>query len=76
MKLIPWTALLSLTTTVHAATLYQQASADYSVIHSQVPPLPTSSSEIVRYDDEKVMEACINNTLEMQSTLDLIEVRV
>ncbi|KAI8578085.1 hypothetical protein K450DRAFT_248945 [Umbelopsis ramanniana AG] len=72
MKLIPWAALLSLTT-VHAASLHQQQSADYSVMQSQVPPLPTSSSDIVRYDDEKVMEACINNTVDMQNTLDWIE---
>ncbi|KAG2176546.1 hypothetical protein INT44_007209, partial [Umbelopsis vinacea] len=72
MKLIPWAALLSLST-VHAATVYQQQSADYSVIHSQLPPLPTTSPELVRYDGEKVIEACINNTVDMQNTLDWIE---
>lgn len=75
MKLILWAALLSLTT-ANAATLYQHPSADYSVIHSQVPPLPTSSSDIVRYDDDMVMEVCISDILEMQRTLDWIEVRV
>jgi hypothetical protein len=74
MKLIQWAALLSLAT-VEAATLYQQPSADYQDI-SNNSPLPTVIPEQVRFDGEKVIEACINDTLDMQKTLDWIEVIV